>query len=266
MSVYARLVWAYLPCHADREGRLRDAPFTLKHAILPGDDVDMNALLVELAERKHIVRYEVDGRRFIQIRSFLRHQNPHPREAASEIPAQGQPEVSPRQTLAVPSREKALSSPADPDPDLDLIPDPDPGRERIPAPAIPVAVVPERPRAHIVAAATVAFLDCYSAYPNQNGKNAAAQEWQFQASAFVGGEAALRETIMRRFDAGMLRNHPYSEGSFCPNFEKFLRERRWEDPESKPARVATGPPVPVTVGYARASSANHKGGGTDHEF
>jgi hypothetical protein len=90
MSIHARYVWAFLPCHADRDGRLKDSPFTLKVAILPGDDVDMDALLGELAARQMIVRYRVGGRRFIQIRSFGRYQNPHKKEAASVCPPPSQ--------------------------------------------------------------------------------------------------------------------------------------------------------------------------------
>ncbi len=88
LSLAARYLWAFLPCHADREGRLRDQAFRLKLAILPTEAVDVNALLDELAERRHIERYRgSDGRRYIQIRSFHRYQNPHKNEVPSEIPA-----------------------------------------------------------------------------------------------------------------------------------------------------------------------------------
>lgn len=86
MTIAARYLWAMLPCHADREGRLKDSAFTLKAAVFPGDDVDIESILGELAARRMILRYEVDGRRFIQIRSFARYQNPHKKEAASVIP------------------------------------------------------------------------------------------------------------------------------------------------------------------------------------
>jgi hypothetical protein len=86
-SIAARYVWALLPCHADREGRLLDKPFTLKLAILPADPVDMNALLDELAGKNLITRYVAGGRHYIAIRTFLRHQHPHKNEIESEIPA-----------------------------------------------------------------------------------------------------------------------------------------------------------------------------------
>lgn len=98
MSLAARYTWAYLPCHADREGRLRDSSFFLRAQIFPGEAIDMEAVLKELAERRHIIRFQADGRRFIQIRSFARHQAPHARETPSEIPpppAEGEPKASP---------------------------------------------------------------------------------------------------------------------------------------------------------------------------
>src|SRR3970040_4711 len=86
LSLAARYVWAFIPCQPDREGRLKDSAFTLKTEILPADNVDMEAVLAELAAARLIIRYEANGRRYIQIRTFLRHQSPHTREIQSIIP------------------------------------------------------------------------------------------------------------------------------------------------------------------------------------
>lgn len=86
LSLAARYAWAYLPCFADRAGRMKDAPFTLKHAIFPSDHVNMEALLGELEHARHIIRYQAEGGRWIQIRSFDKYQHPHVREAPSTIP------------------------------------------------------------------------------------------------------------------------------------------------------------------------------------
>jgi hypothetical protein len=99
LSIHARYVWAFLPCHADREGRLADKPFSLKLAILPVDEVDMDALLREIAAQGFIRRYTVGGRGYIQIRSFLRHQHPHRRECDSIIPPEGSANDGPRTGL-----------------------------------------------------------------------------------------------------------------------------------------------------------------------
>lgn len=83
----ARLLFAGLWCFADREGRLHDRPKRIKAEILPYDDCDVDKLLESLVELGFVVRYEVDGARYIQIINFGKHQNPHVKEQASEIPA-----------------------------------------------------------------------------------------------------------------------------------------------------------------------------------
>jgi len=92
-----RLLFAGLWCIADREGRLHDRPRRIKAEVLPYDDVDVNHLLDELAARSLIVRYEVDGRRYVQVTTFGKHQRPHAREVPSTIPgiAQARPSPSP---------------------------------------------------------------------------------------------------------------------------------------------------------------------------
>jgi hypothetical protein len=81
----ARWLFAGLWTRADREGRLKDEPRRLKVQLLPYDDCDIDALLDALAPH-HILRYEVDGTRYIQIRHFREHQHPHPDETRSLIP------------------------------------------------------------------------------------------------------------------------------------------------------------------------------------
>ena len=85
----ARLLFIGLWCYADREGRLEDRPRRLKTDILPYDNCDVEKLLNTLVEspERFIIRYEVDGKRYIQISNFLKHQNPHIKEPESIIPA-----------------------------------------------------------------------------------------------------------------------------------------------------------------------------------
>lgn len=82
-----RLLFQGLWCLADRAGRLEDRPRKIKAGVLPYDEADVDALLEALAERGFIVRYAVDGARYIQVVTFGKHQNPHVKEAASTIPA-----------------------------------------------------------------------------------------------------------------------------------------------------------------------------------
>jgi hypothetical protein len=82
----ARILFAGLWCIADRDGRLEDRPRKIKLEILPADDCNVEVLLDQLKSRNFIARYEVDGRRCIQILKFDEHQNPHPKEKTENIP------------------------------------------------------------------------------------------------------------------------------------------------------------------------------------
>lgn len=82
----ARILFAGLWVIADKAGRLPDQPIKIKAQILPYDNVDVNDLLKQLADRRMLIRYKVNDKPYIQIRSFVKHQKPHPKEAESEIP------------------------------------------------------------------------------------------------------------------------------------------------------------------------------------
>jgi hypothetical protein len=82
----ARMLFVGLWTIGDRDGRLEDRPARIKAQVLPYDDEDIDNLLSQLAARGFIVRYEVDGCKYIQITNFRKHQNPHVHEPASTIP------------------------------------------------------------------------------------------------------------------------------------------------------------------------------------
>jgi hypothetical protein len=82
----ARLLFIGLWAMADREGRLEDRPKKLKAEIFPFDNINMEKLLDVITLRGFTLRYEIDGKRYVQIINFKKHQNPHPHEAKSEIP------------------------------------------------------------------------------------------------------------------------------------------------------------------------------------
>lgn len=87
LSPLTRLLFEGLWTIADREGRLEDRPKRIKLAILPVDDHDIDQALSDLARSGFLLRYEVDGRKYIQISEFAKYQKPHYRESASVIPA-----------------------------------------------------------------------------------------------------------------------------------------------------------------------------------
>lgn len=87
VPVLARLLFIGLWCLADREGRLEDKPKRIKAQILPWDPCDPDTLLSSLAATRLIIRYTAEnGKNYIQIRNFTKHQAPHHREPPSVIP------------------------------------------------------------------------------------------------------------------------------------------------------------------------------------
>ena len=85
-SFAARLLFPGLWMMADRNGYMEDRPKRIKIEIFPNDNIEVDTLLSELAENGLIIRYEVDGKRYIFIPTFSRHQSPFPKEKASNIP------------------------------------------------------------------------------------------------------------------------------------------------------------------------------------
>lgn len=82
-----RLFFIGLWCAADKEGRLEDRPKRLWAELMPYDDFMGEESLGQLQLRGFVIRYEIDGCRYVQIANFLKHQSPHHKEAASVIPA-----------------------------------------------------------------------------------------------------------------------------------------------------------------------------------
>ena len=82
----ARLLFIGLWCLADKGGRLEDKPQRIKIQILPYDDCPIDSFLDDLANGGFIVRYEVEGQKLIQIKSFCKHQVVHHTEKDSILP------------------------------------------------------------------------------------------------------------------------------------------------------------------------------------
>lgn len=87
LPVETRLLFPGLWTIADREGRLEDKPKQIKMEIYPADSFDVESMLCQLSDAGLILRYEAQGKRYIQIKNFSKHQNPHKDERASTIPA-----------------------------------------------------------------------------------------------------------------------------------------------------------------------------------
>jgi hypothetical protein len=81
-----RLLFIGLWTLADREGRLEDRPKRIKAELFAFDDFEVEPMLDRLRTDGFVLRYEVDGKRYIEITNFVKHQDPHYKEKASEIP------------------------------------------------------------------------------------------------------------------------------------------------------------------------------------
>lgn len=104
LTPWHRLLYEGLWLIADREGRLEDRPARIKAQVFPYDaafpyvtddgtikETSVDAMLTDLARRgapPFLTRYEVDGRRYVQIDpvAWKKHQRPKVDEARSTIP------------------------------------------------------------------------------------------------------------------------------------------------------------------------------------
>jgi len=116
----ARLLFAGLWTLADREGRLEDRPRRIQAQLFPYESADVDGFLADLARTGQVLRYAVDGSRYLQVVNFEKFQRPHSREEPSVIPAPGRarariprkqaeyqhpPRQCPSTTLAVPEHD-----------------------------------------------------------------------------------------------------------------------------------------------------------------
>jgi len=85
------LTFIGLWCLADRDGRLEDRPVRIKGELFPyRDKLDVNRYLTVLERTGHIERYEVDGKKYIQVVNFTKHQSPHHTEKSKNYPENNQ--------------------------------------------------------------------------------------------------------------------------------------------------------------------------------
>lgn len=77
LPLRARLTWIGLWTHCDNHGRARDNVKLIKAAVWPLDNVSLRDIeedLATLAEQGRIVRYEVDGKRYLEVTNWGEHQ------------------------------------------------------------------------------------------------------------------------------------------------------------------------------------------------
>lgn len=220
---------------ADRAGRLEDRPLRIKGELFPyREGLDMESLLGWLAENGFIVRYQVDGKRYIEIDNFVKHQNPHRNEPESEIPSASNGCTT--SDFGRSASEEIGSAPADSLSLDSLIPDsliPDPLQE------------PCAPSAHAPAADDL-FAKFWKLYPRKQDKAKA-----LKAFAKLKVTDDLFNLIAKGL-AAQAASHDWLKdgGKFVPMPTTWLNGKRWED-EVKPAgNVHTFPGLSRHTGLA----------------
>lgn len=133
LDAHTRLFFAGLWTIADREGRFEVRLEKLKAEIFPHEQVMLESCMTNLWDKQFIILYEVFGKRFGQVNNWHKHQTPHHKEIASQIPCCEQEKIFNNQeelhawlmheSSVNHSRfKKSASSPLIPD-SLNLIPD-----------------------------------------------------------------------------------------------------------------------------------------------
>lgn len=119
---------------------------------------------------------------------------------------------------------------------------------------------PIRHRTARIGTLTPAFLDVFERYPRRDKRMESSQVFAELADTFPGGEVGLASAIGAAFARGMLNHHPYrGPNDTRPCFDRFLAERRWEDPVSAPDDIE--PPKPPA--WKAADKAAEQQRGTD---
>lgn len=189
--------------HCDDEGRCKDNPQLLKSALFPlHDDVtraDVDRHLWALSDAGCIVRYAVDGARFLAVPSWKNHQHPQkPRKSSLPAPDQGEPYVSRTAPVAVPDPSGPVvegSGGVEVEVGVEVAPDTSPQTtSTAPADPSPVDVEQQVRRAIGIYARTVTArtsnVDDPGAYAHGIGRQVPDEDRTELAERIAGGESA----------------------------------------------------------------------------
>jgi hypothetical protein len=192
-----RILFAGLWGLADRAGRLEDRPKRIKAEVLPYDNCDTDKMLDALAqhEERFIIRYTVDGRRYIAIPKFLKNQSPHCREPESTIPA---PDMHQTSTVREPVEHPLARGVSNGESGVR-------SQESVP---------------------TLAFADFWTIYPKKQDKGHAEKAWKTACK-----EAAPDEIIAGL--QAQLDELKTRETKFIPLAATWLNGKRWADETPK---------------------------------
>ena len=208
-----RLLFIGIWTLADREGRLEDRPVRIKMEVFPADNVDVEAGLQALHDSGFIQRYEVEGSRYIQVKTWAKHQNPHHREVASTIPAPAQPRAKgacmggePRASLG-PGPENTGSASKSTGSAV-LIPD--------------SGYLIQESLERQAARSSGRFAEFWQAYPNKKGKAVAEKAWKRKRLD------AIADRIIADVKARAAGDRQWLDG-FIPHGSTYVNGEGWQD-------------------------------------
>lgn len=193
-----RLLFVGLWTQADKAGRLEDRPKRLKAELFPYDDLDMDDALGRLANAKFITRYEGNGKRLIQVRTWHRHQRPPKSEPESELPA--------------------IRISNDPDP-IENVSSRLEGKGR--------EGKEEGNGSHALSRGTVAerFESFWTVYPRKVGKDAALRIWL----RLKPSDEMTARIIAAVYEQAKSAQWLKDGGQFIPHPRTWLNQGRWQD-------------------------------------
>lgn len=230
---------------ADRDGRLEDRPLRIKADVFPyREGLNVDAMLTWLAENGFILRYSVEGKEFIQIIEFAKHQNPHKDERKSEIPP---PNLHGATTVQQPTI--IGTCPADsliPD-SLNLIPD--------------SLIKPAQARKKATPVDDENFAEAYALYPSRPGssKASALKAWQARLASGVAPEAMIAG--VKRYAAFVLQAR--TEPNFIKMPATFFGPDRHFDSDWTPQERRAQPAArasPATSRHNNFENINYREG------
>src|SRR3990172_2498843 len=108
ISLPARLMFIGTWTFADDNGNLEAHPKMLKALIFPGDEIKVEPILAELIEHNFLIPYSVNGKNYLHIRTFKKHQKIN-RPSPAICPLY-EDSVSHHGGLSEPSRQEGISS------------------------------------------------------------------------------------------------------------------------------------------------------------
>lgn len=223
LGPHAMLFFAGLWCIADREGRLEDRPRRIRAEIMPYFEQSGEKFLAALAGSGFIIRYEAEGRNYIQITNFKKHQNPHIHERASTIPAPDEHSASMVHrtstvdaTLSLGSGVLGLGSCRESVSETDTPSLSSPSGEG-------VAKSPKRARKGKDNGIPEDFPPFWTLYPRHIGKAAAVKAWSKLTAEERTAAVAAVPSHERVWTA------EERQASTIPHASTWLNGRRWED-------------------------------------